>query len=378
MTDNNKIYLSPPGFDTDSYVDTITKTLSDVGSIVKRQNVSAFESLLETYLDGTKVAALNSGTSALHLALKILGVDKGDKVICSTFTFVASANPILYCNAEPVFVDSEKDTWNMCPNFLKNAIEDNIKGGKKPKAIILVHAYGMPARLNEIMSIARHHDIPVIEDAAAALGSKFDNKPVGTFGDIGVFSFNTNKIVTSLGGGALVSDNSDYIEKARFLAGQARITSPYHQYLEEGFNYRMGELNAVIGKKQLEGLQGNIQKRRANFLNYQEAFKEELEIDFLKELSGGYSNRWLSTLLMSEEIFRKFRTVSDTWDNTIETRRLWKPLHLQPLFAGTKFYGTEVAEKLFLKGLCLPSGATLTQQERDRVINKIKELFEVT
>ena len=335
-------------------------------------NVDGFEKELCAYTGAKHAAALSSGTAAIHLALIILGVKPGDSVICSSFTFSASANPILYQGAEPVFIDSEEKTWNMDPELLEEAIIQEVKEGRKPKAVILVHLYGMPAKLDDIVSICRKHEIPLIEDAAEALGSTYNGKKLGTFGDMCVFSFNGNKIITTSGGGALVSDNEEWINKSRFLATQARDPAPHYQHSEVGYNYRMSNIAAGIGRGQLEVLDQWIEKRRTNYF----AYKNELEskgFTFLEEPKDYFSNRWLTTVLLDEQI-----TGSDREEirqklekENIETRPLWKPMHMQPIFNKYPMFGGIVAESLFDKGLCLPSGSNLSNNDLNKVINNI-------
>jgi dTDP-4-amino-4,6-dideoxygalactose transaminase len=327
-------------------------------------NINAFEEELAAYNGIAHCAALSSGTAAIHLALIILNVKEGDEVICSTFTFSGSCNPIAYLGADPVFVDSEEETWNMDPELLKEAIEDRIrKTGKKPKAIILVHLYGMPAKVEDIMHIARSYEIPVVEDAAEALGSSYKGKKLGTFGDLGVYSFNGNKIITTSGGGALVSQNKQWIEKAKFLATQARDPAPHYQHSEIGYNYRLSNICAGIGRGQLRVLYQRIQQRRANFKFYQQELGKLAGIRFTEECPDAFSNRWLTTIIINSTQFGKTREevrLALEKEN-IETRPLWKPMHLQPVFKGTSCYINKVSEKLFEGGLCLPSSSNLTE-----------------
>ncbi len=334
-------------------------------------NITAFEEELAAYNGIAHCAALSSGTAAIHLALIILNVERGDEVICSTFTFSGSCNPIVYQGATPVFVDSEAETWNMDPELLKEAIEDRIKKtGKKPKAIILVHLYGMPAKIEEIMSIARHHEIPVIEDAAEALGSSYKGKKLGTFGDLGIYSFNGNKIITTSGGGALVSNNKQWIDKAKFLATQARDPAPHYQHSEIGYNYRLSNICAGIGRGQLRVLDERVRQRRENFNFYKKELANIPGISFCDEPQGAFSNRWLTTILIDPTQFGKTRedVRIELEKENIETRPLWKPMHLQPVFNLTPVYSRGTGKQLFEKGLCLPSSSTLADDELSRIV----------
>lgn len=356
---SNRLYLSPPhmGGREQFFVQQAfdTNWVSPAGP-----NVQGFEADLEKYLgEGVSVAALSSGTAAIHLALIILGIKAGDEVICSTFTFSGSCNPIVYQGANPVFIDSEADTWNMDPEFLRMGIEDRIaKTGTKPKAIILVHLYGMPSKLDDLMSIAREYEIPVIEDAAEALGSTFKGRKCGTFGDFGILSFNGNKIITTSGGGALVSKNAKWIEKARFLATQARDLAPHYQHSEIGYNYRISNICAGIGRGQMEVLQNRVASRRQIFGWYKQYLPGDT-FRLLEEIPGLISNRWLTTILLPDTVSpEEIRQALES--KNIETRPLWKPMHLQPVFAKFPYYGNELSVQLFHKGLCLPSGSAMT------------------
>ena len=342
-------------------------------------NVTGFENELADYLKIKHVAALTSGTAAIHLALIILGVKAGDEVIASSFTFSATINPISYLGAFPVLIDSDEDDLNMSPVLLEKAILDRIDRGKKPKAIIAVHLYGMPAPIIELVRIARKYDIPLIEDAAEALGSKFHGKACGTFGDIGILSFNGNKIITTSGGGALVSDNEDYVKKARFLATQARDLAPHYQHSNIGYNYRMSNVLAGIGRGQLEVIEDRVAKRRSNFEFYNKNLKDIDGINFINENSQCLSNRWLTTIIIDpaktngiscDSIRKSLET------KNIETRPLWKPMHIQPIFQKCPSYLNGVSEKLFILGLCLPSGSNLMEEDLSRVVYCIKQLCE--
>ena len=367
---NSRIYLSSPHMGG-SEQRFVKKAFEDNWVAPLGPNVDGFEIDLEKYLkQGSNIAALSSGTAALHLALILLGVEKEDEVICQSMTFSASANPIIYQGATPVFVDSEKDTWNMCPNHLEEAIKDRISKGKKPKAIIAVHLYGMPFKVDVIKAISEKYEIPLLEDAAEALGSSYNNQKCGTFGDISILSFNGNKIITTSGGGALVSKNKDIKEKAIFLATQARDDAPYYQHSEIGYNYRLSNICAGIGRGQMEVLDKHVLLRRKINQFYKDIFNNIEGISVFSEPSEKYfSNHWLSCVMIeeantgftSEAIRLAFQK-----DN-IEARPLWKPMHLQPVFSEAPYYGNRVSEDLFNKGLCLPSGSNLTTSEKQRI-----------
>ena len=345
-------------------------------------NVDAFELKLQETTQTIHAAALSSGTAAIHLALIILGVKAGDTVFCQSFTFSASANPILYQGAIPVFIDSELDTWNMDPALLRFALEDAKQVGKLPKAIIPVHLYGMPAKLNDIISIANEFGVPVIEDAAEALGSNINYKPCGSFGDFGILSFNGNKIITTSGGGALISNNGQWIEKARFLSTQARDVAPHYQHSHIGYNYRMSNVLAGIGRGQLEVLNDRVASRRNNFNKYKLLFTKfnsnGYNIKFQNEPIGYYSNRWLTCIIvdpstnkgLTREVIKQAMDIEN-----IETRPLWKPMHLQPIFKNSKKYLNGISDELFKNGLCLPSGSNLTEIDFNRIFNVLDLLF---
>ncbi len=372
---NKKIWLSSPhmGGDEIKFVNEAfdTNWIAPLGP-----NVDGFEHDLSSYTGSNHAAALSSGTGAIHLALILLNVSPGDEVICQSFTFSASANPILYQCAVPIFIDSESDTWNMDPVKLEEAIKDRIAKRKKPKAIIFVHLYGMPAKIQEIKSISEKYEIPLIEDAAEALGSRYFDKHVGTFGDIGILSFNGNKIITTSGGGAMISDNEEYIKKARFLATQARDNAPHYQHSHIGFNYRMSNICAGIGRGQMKVIDERVTQRRNNFLFYKNEFSKVEGIAFVEEPKGHFSNRWLTTIIIDPQktggITREALRLSLEKEN-IESRPLWKPMHLQPIFSSALFYGTDISEKLFDDGLCLPSGSNLLSEELDRIASIIHE-----
>ncbi|WP_409151818.1 DegT/DnrJ/EryC1/StrS family aminotransferase [Sphingobacterium sp. BS-2] len=342
-------------------------------------NVNEFEKSLEQFLNAdVQIAALSAGTAALHLALIECGVGYGDEVICQSMTFSASANPIAYQGAIPVFVDSESETWNICPEALEKAIVDRISKGKKPKAIIAVHLYGMPFKVDEVFLIANKFEIPVIEDAAEALGSTYKGKACGTFGRFGVLSFNGNKIITTSGGGALVCHSKEDKNKAVFLATQARDNAPHYQHSQIGYNYRMSNICAGIGRGQVEVLRDRIDSRRAMSAFYVDLFKNIRGVEVLVESNSDYfSNHWLSAVLVDPEqagVTREELRLS-LLDQNIESRPLWKPMHLQPIFADSPYYGENVSENLFEKGLCLPSGSNLSDLERERIKINILRIF---
>lgn len=376
----SKIWLSSPhmGGSERKYVNEAfdTNWVAPLGP-----NVNGLEQDIAGFLKGkhgheVHVAALSSGTAAIHLGLILLDVKAGDEVICQSMTFSASANPIAYQGAIPVFVDSERDTWNMSPEFLEAAIKDRIAKGKKPKTIIPVHLYGMPAKIKEILAIAQQYDIPVLEDAAEALGSYTDDQYCGTFGEIAALSFNGNKIITTSGGGALVAKNAVVAEKARFLSTQARDAAPHYQHSHIGYNYRMSNICAGIGRGQMEVLNERVQQRRANYDWYTSVLRDTEGIEFLPEPEGYYSNRWLTTVLIKHpsKTREDLRIALDA--ENIEARPLWKPMHCQPVFKDAPFYGDGTSEILFRDGLCLPSGSNLTQEEKNRVLKQIRKTLQ--
>ena len=339
-------------------------------------NVNGLEKDIETYLNqDSHVAALSSGTAALHLGLVLLGVKAGDEVICQSMTFSASANPILYLGATPVFIDSEKDTWNFCPIAVEEAIIDRIAKGKKPKAIIGVHLYGMPFKVDEIMAISRKYDIPVLEDSAEALGSTFKGQKCGTFGPLAALSFNGNKIITTSGGGALVCQNKEHKDKTVFFATQSRDNAPHYQHSEIGYNYRMSNICAGIGRGQMEVLDLRVSQRRVMNAFYQELFKDIEAVEVFKEPSSDYfSNHWLSAIVLDSYEKREALRLTLEKEN-IESRPLWKPMHLQPIFEKYPYYGKKVAENLFDNGLCLPSGSNLTTADKERIKENVTAFF---
>lgn len=367
---STKIWLSPPhmGGQEQKYIQEVIANnwVSSVGPAI-----TLFEESLEHYLGTGSVVALNSGTSAIHLALIMLGVKAGDEVLCQSMTFSASANPILYQGAIPIFVDSELDTWNICPIALEHAIQDRIAKGKKPKAIIAVHLYGVPYQVTAVRALADQYGIPIIEDAAEALGSSYKGKLCGTFGDIGIFSFNGSKVITTSSGGAMVLPNSDWKEKAIFFATQSKDKAVHYEHSELGYNYRMSTICAAIGQGQMEVLTSHLAKRNAMHTFYEEVFENYPGITVYTVPNSDYcANYWLTTILINSalangitpEIVRLGLEAQ-----AIESRPLWKPMHLQPLFKNAPYYGNAISESLFEKGLCLPSGSNLTKEERDKI-----------
>ena len=341
-------------------------------------HIDAFEKDLSTYNGIPHCAALSSGTAAIHLALIMLGVKAGDEVICSSFTFSGSCNPIVYQQATPVFIDSEHGTWNMDPDRLEEAITDRMKLVKKPKAIIAVHLYGMPARIAEIMEIAKRYSIPVIEDAAEALGATYEGRKCGTFGDIGIYSFNGNKIITTSGGGAMVSANSEWIQKAKFLSTQARDPAPHYEHSHIGYNYRLSNVCAGIGRGQLKVLDERVRQRRSVFDFYQKHLGNIPGISFQPEAKESFANRWLTCILIDKKHPKTPEDIRLALEReNIESRPLWKPMHLQPVFKGASYYGNGVSEDLFQRGLCLPSGSNLSEEDLSRVVEIIQRELKV-
>ena len=361
-----RIFLSPP-FMGGEELNQVLSAFADNWIAPAGPQIVAFEQKISEYLPVDYTVALSSGTAAIHLALIILGIKENDEVICSSFTFCGSSNPIYYQKAIPIFIDSETKTWNMCPLALEEAIKDRIAKGKKPKAIILVHLYGMPAQLDAILAISKHYDIPIIEDAAEALGSSYRGQKLGSFGDIGILSFNGNKIITTSGGGMFLSNTKKYAEKAKFLSTQALDIAPYYLHSEVGFNYRMSNICAAIGVGQMKILDQIIEKTRLINFWYREYLPE---LEFLTESKNTYSNHWLTCILLPKGKNKEIKEVLEA--NNIESRFLWNPMHLQPLNATIPYYGKRVAQNLFERGLCLPSGAALSQKDIIRITKLIK------
>ena len=374
--DKPKIYLSSPHMGDEELKNVqdafATNWISPAGPYIQQ-----FEDDLAKYCGTAGAAVVQSGTAAIHLALRLIGIQPNDKVVCQSFTFIGSSNPILYEKAWPIFIDSEEDTWNMCPEALEEALMACQNKGEMPRAIIVVHLYGMPAKMKEIMAVANQYNIPVIEDAAEALGSTIDGKACGSFGDFGILSFNGNKIITTSGGGAILSNNLNALKKARFLATQAKDNAPHYEHSEMGYNYRMSNIAAAIGVGQLKVLGERIAARRENHQFYSDLLRDIHGIQFLQEPVGYFSNRWLSCIVIDAE---KVGVTPETLrlhlkKENIESRPLWKPMHLQPLFKSSSYVGANIAEKLFKTGLCLPSGSNLTLNEKERIASQLKTVF---
>jgi len=368
------IYLSPPHL-TGKENEYVAKTIKTNWISVVGKELDDFIFKIAQVSKVGHVGLYNSGTSALHLALCVLGIGYDDVVLTSTFTFVASINPIKYVGAIPVLVESEKDTWNMSPDFLEEAIKYYIAQNKKPKAILLVHLYGMPANLEAITKIAQEYHIPLIEDAAESLGSQYQNNQLGTFGTLGIISFNGNKIITTGAGGALLSKDKKLIDKANLLASQAKESELFYQHKEVGYNYQMTTLQAAMGLAQIEKLNNYINLRRRNFKFYKQNLSP-LGFEFLDEPNADYfSNRWLSTCLLPNKL-NPIQVIKALKADKIEARYLWKPMHLQPLFKNIPYFGDNLSSKLFNQGVCLPSGSSLSINDLNRIINIIKKLIE--
>ena len=379
LMNRNRIFLSlsqQSGFEQQYIQEALETNWITTGG----PNVDAFEQALETYLGSeVNVGALSSGTAAIHLGLILLGVKAGDEVLCQSMTFSASANPILYLGATPVFIDSESETWNLCPVALEEAIKDRITKGKKPTAIIAVHLYGVPYKTEAIRTISDKYNIPVLEDSAEALGSSYKGRQCGTFGDIGVLSFNGNKIITTSGGGAIVTKSKELKDRAVFFATQSRDDAPHYQHSEVGYNYRMSNICAGIGRGQMEVLDAHVQLRRDMQSFYFDLFQNIDEVTvFTVPNDDYYANYWLSAILIEPNtvkgIDREAVRLAFEAAN-IESRPLWKPMHLQPIFEQYPYYGSNVAETLFENGLCLPSGSNLTDEERVRITKVVLDFF---
>ena len=390
--EKKRIYLSPPHLSGRemNYVEDAFRSnwIAPLGP-----HVDGFEAELADYLDVKGVAALTSGTAAMHLALKLVGVGRGDVVFCSALTFAATANPVLYLGAEPVFIDADEKTWNMCPSALKETLVEAEKSGRPPKAVIVVNLYGQSADMDPLLELCRRYDAALIEDAAESLGASYKGKQSGSFGKFGILSFNGNKIITTSGGGALVSDDLEALERARYLATQARQPARHYEHTEVGYNYRMSNILAGIGRGQLEVLEERVAARRAIFDRYQEALAGTEGFKFMPEASFGRSTRWLTALTVDPEVcgVNRDQIIDALEAENIEARPVWKPLQLQPLYSerdrGTGVLSQEksetkppspcltVSEKLFEQGLCLPSGSSLTELDQQRVIAVIKRLL---
>ncbi len=371
-----KIYLSPPHM-SGREMKYIQEAFDSNWIAPVGPNVDAFEEELCRYTGSTHALAVSSGTAAIHLALMALGVGKGDIVLCQSLTFVATANPIMYVGATPVFIDSEPTTWNMCPNALEDALRHYVKVGKKPKAVIVVHLYGMPAMLDEIMYLCKRYGVFFIEDAAEALGSEYKGQKAGAFGDIGILSFNGNKIITTSGGGAMLSDHVKYIEKARFLATQAREPVMHYEHRVVGYNYRISNVCAGIGRGQLEVIDDRVAQRRANFLFYHISLNRIPGIGFQGGFADTFSNRWLTALTVDDRRVGVQRIQNMLLPNGIESRPVWKPMHCQEIYKTLPRFGGSVSESLFDRGICLPSGSNLDDENRRRIIQVVSDCFAI-
>ena len=370
-----RILLSPPhmGGTEQTY---IAKAFQDNWIAPVGPHITLFENRLASFLgDEVEVAALQSGTAAIHLGLQLLGVGKGDVVLCQSLTFIASVNPVLYLGATPIFVGSERETWNLCPIALEEAILNRLENGIKPKAILVVHLYGMPAKMNEIKALSNKYNIPILEDAAEALGSTYHGKPCGTFGDFGVLSFNGNKIITTSGGGALITHSEQEKKQALFLATQAKEEAVHYEHKQIGYNYRMSNISASIGLGQLEVVSEHIRLRRQNHLFYKQLFENLSEVILHQEPNEDFiSNHWLNVIqLASFEQREALRLHLEKYN--IESRPVWKPMHLQPLFQDNLYFGDDLTDTLFDNGLCLPSGSNLLEEDLMRIKKALLSFF---
>lgn len=375
---SQRIYLSSPHMSGNEQK-YITEAFDTNWIAPLGPNVTNLEQEICEYVVCKEAAVLSSGTAAIHLALRLLGVGEGDLVFCSSLTFIASANPILYQGAQPVFIDSDEVTWNMCPVALKKAFEHYAEKNQLPKAVVVVNLYGQSADYDEIAKICDYYNVPIIEDAAESLGATYKGKKSGTFGKFGIFSFNGNKIITTSGGGVLISDDVEMIEKARFLATQARDKALHYQHTQYGYNYRMSNILAGVGRAQLQVLDDRVTSKRRVFQRYEEALGTVSGISFMPEASFGLHTRWLTTMLMDPKVIgiTPYELIAKLEEHNIESRPVWKPLHLQPLFEGVPYFtaeeGISVSDTLFARGICLPSGTNMTEEQQDLVITLIKE-----
>ena len=378
MMKNNRIFLSPPHVG-DEESDNVSNAFSSNWISTTGPFIEEFERDIAKYCERKGACVVQSGTAAIHLATRILGISEGDTVLCQSFTFIGSCNPVIYEKANLIFIDSENETWNMCPSSLRNALEGCKKRKIIPKAIIVVHLYGMPAKMDEILSIAREYNVEVIEDAAEALGSKLNNKPCGSFGRLSILSFNGNKIITTSGGGALISDSITDINEANFLSTQAKENKPFYEHKKIGYNYKLSNILASIGVAQLKILNDRVNKRRKNFAFYYELLKNVKGVTFLREPNGYFSNRWLTCILIDQKIcgISVDQIISEFEEEKIESRRLWKPMHMQPIFKNNLFYGSGVSNILFERGICLPSGSNMDKNDKRRIKNKLTKIFTI-
>ena len=372
----SRVYLSAPHIG-DHEFQYVTQAFEQNWIAPVGPNINAFEEALANYFGVKHAVALTSGTAAMHLGLINLDVQPGDYVLCQSITFVATANPITYLGAHPVFIDSEADTWNLDPDQVEKAIQYcQEQGGKTPKALITVDLYGMPAKHDQLQEVADRYGIPIIEDAAEAAGSTYRDRQCGRFGDMAVLSFNGNKIITTSGGGALITNNKTYADHARFLATQAKDPSPHYQHSHIGYNYRMSNVAAAIGQGQLEVLDNRVQKRRAIFQWYRQELESTGKVTFLNEPDGHFANRWLTTVLLNDQTELTPEAIRQHLEAyNIEARPLWKPLHMQPVYKDCWFFGNGNAEALFEKGVCLPSGTNMTEEQHTRIQTALRALF---
>ncbi len=376
-----RIYLASPHMSEEGYEQTYVKEAFDTNWVAPLgPNVNQFEQELADYVGVKSASALSSGTAAIHLGLKALGVGEGDIVFCSTLTFSASCNPILYLGATPVFIDSDAATWNMCPKALKKAFEDATKRHQLPKAVVVVNLYGQSADMDPILELCQKYNVPILEDAAESLGSTYKGRMSGTIGDIGIYSFNGNKIITTSGGGMMVSNNEDYTKKATFWATQSREAERHYEHQELGYNYRMSNVVAGIGRGQLKVLNERIVKKKEIYETYQSAFKEIADIEMMNICDFGESNYWLSVMTLKETSQVKPLDIMLALEKeNIESRPVWKPMHMQPVFKQYPFFTATddqpVSEDYFKRGICLPSDTKMAAEQQQRVIDIISNFF---
>ncbi len=376
-----RIYLASPHMSEEGYEQAYVKEAFDTNWVAPLgPNVNQFEHELADYVGVKSASALSSGTAAIHLGLKALGVGEGDTVFCSTLTFSASCNPILYLGATPVFIDSDAATWNMCPKALKKAFEDAIKRHQLPKAVVVVNLYGQSADMDPILELCQKYNVPILEDAAESLGSTYKGRMSGTIGDIGIYSFNGNKIITTSGGGMMVSNNEDYTKKATFWATQSREAERHYEHQELGYNYRMSNVVAGIGRGQLKVLNERIVKKKEIYETYQSAFKEIADIEMMNICDFGESNYWLSVMTLKETSQVKPLDIMLALEKeNIESRPVWKPMHMQPVFKQYPFFTATddqpVSEDYFKRGICLPSDTKMAAEQQQRVIDIISNFF---
>lgn len=372
-----RIFLSPPHMSGREEV-YIKEAFASNWIAPLGPNVSAFEKEVAAYAGVKGALAVSSGTAAIHLALRLLGVGQGDMVFCSSLTFIGSVNPILYLGATPVFIDAELESWNMSPVALEKAFKWAQKAGKMPKAVVVVDLYGQSANYDLLLDICNSYGVPVVEDAAEAMGSTYKGKACGTLGKFGVYSFNGNKIITTSGGGMLLSDDVEALDKALFWATQARDRAPWYQHSEMGYNYRMSNIVAAIGRGQLTVLDDRVKARRELFERYKEGLGDIPGVGFMPEASYGQANRWLTVMTLdpAQTTVTPLQVIEALEAENIEARPVWKPMHLQPLFADCMYFtheeGESVSDRLFVNGLCLPSGSSLTEEEQGRVIEVVR------